>query len=383
MKKHILIFVDWYLPGYKAGGPIRSVSNMVQKLSDEFEFSIVTANTDFGETEGYKDIKADEWLETDGAKIIYLSSENRSKARMKEIIESTKADIVYFNSFFSSQFTLTPLRLIKRLRKDLKVVLAPRGMLAEGALQIKATKKRVFIAAAKAMGWYKNITWHASTKLEEQEIRNVFGSAANVVVAENVAVLEQSGNNAVRPPKTPGSARFYFISRIAIKKNLLHAIKTLGRIKAGSGVEFEIYGPIDELHYWEECQAEIKKLNGPKVTYKGVIPHEDVGEMEARQHFFLLPTLNENYGHVVVEAFTNGCPAVISDQTPWLRLEEKGVGWDIPLDDNAQWAAVLQSCVEMDDATYKQMSAKAASYGRQVIENPETIARNKELFRNL
>ncbi|CAN5434615.1 hypothetical protein BH10BAC1_BH10BAC1_14720 [soil metagenome] len=28
-KKKVLIFIDWYLPGYKAGGPRQSVANLV------------------------------------------------------------------------------------------------------------------------------------------------------------------------------------------------------------------------------------------------------------------------------------------------------------------------------------------------------------------
>jgi len=27
-KKKILVFIDWYLPGYKAGGPVRSMANI-------------------------------------------------------------------------------------------------------------------------------------------------------------------------------------------------------------------------------------------------------------------------------------------------------------------------------------------------------------------
>ena len=34
MKPKVLVFTDWYLPGFNAGGPIRSVSNMIKKLQD-------------------------------------------------------------------------------------------------------------------------------------------------------------------------------------------------------------------------------------------------------------------------------------------------------------------------------------------------------------
>ncbi|HKM53053.1 MAG TPA: hypothetical protein VJY33_06540 [Isosphaeraceae bacterium] len=33
----ILTLVDFYLPAYKAGGPLRSLSNLVERLSVEFE----------------------------------------------------------------------------------------------------------------------------------------------------------------------------------------------------------------------------------------------------------------------------------------------------------------------------------------------------------
>ena len=49
-------------------------------------------------------------------------------------------------------------------------------------------------------------------------------------------------------------------------------------------------------------------------------------------HFFILPTLGENFGHVFIEALAAGCPLIISNRTPWLELEKKGIGWDIPLE---------------------------------------------------
>ncbi len=38
----ILRLVDHYPPAYKAGGPLRDVSNLVELLCDEFEFWVVT-----------------------------------------------------------------------------------------------------------------------------------------------------------------------------------------------------------------------------------------------------------------------------------------------------------------------------------------------------
>jgi glycosyltransferase involved in cell wall biosynthesis len=382
-KPHILIFVDWYVPGYKAGGPIRSVSNMVSVLKNDFDFSIVTSNCDFGELVPYAGIEPDVWIEQDGARVMYLSKENTTKATMFNIVESTPATIAYFNSFFSAQFTLMPLRIIKKKRRDLKIVLAPRGMLATGALQIKATKKRIFISVAKLTGLYSGITWHASTTLEAKEIQAVFGAKSKIEVAENIALLDDGDIHANRPVKERGSAKFFFVSRIALKKNLLAAIQYFEHVAGTGSVEFEVFGPIDEAHYWGSCQEATQKAKGAKIQHKGVLPHHEIGEMERSQHFFVLPTFNENYGHVIVEALANGCPVILSDQTPWLGLEEKGIGWDIPLDDETQWHKVLQRCIDMDFEEFKQMSEHAAAFGRMVVGNEITIARNRELFANI
>ena len=49
----------------------------------------------------------------------------------------------------------------------------------------------------------------------------------------------------------------------------------------------------------------------------------------------ILPTLGENFGHVIVEAWTAGCPVLVSDRTPWRQLASHGVGWDVALDHRA------------------------------------------------
>ncbi len=59
MNNRILIFIEWYRPGYKAGGPVTSVSNMVNQLAGKYKFFILTRNSDYGETIPYKEVEAD------------------------------------------------------------------------------------------------------------------------------------------------------------------------------------------------------------------------------------------------------------------------------------------------------------------------------------
>ena len=56
-KNRILIFIDWFLPAYKAGGPIRSIANLVDHLSESFKFYIITGDRDLGDENSFNDIK--------------------------------------------------------------------------------------------------------------------------------------------------------------------------------------------------------------------------------------------------------------------------------------------------------------------------------------
>ena len=53
----ILVFCDYYLPGYKAGGPVRSISQLVGALGKEFSFKVVTRDRDLGDDDSYPGIE--------------------------------------------------------------------------------------------------------------------------------------------------------------------------------------------------------------------------------------------------------------------------------------------------------------------------------------
>ena len=48
-RKKVLIAIDWYLPGYKAGGPIRSCASIINCLKNDFDFAVITSDTDFSD----------------------------------------------------------------------------------------------------------------------------------------------------------------------------------------------------------------------------------------------------------------------------------------------------------------------------------------------
>src|SRR5260221_3013456 len=73
-KKKILLFSDWYEPGYKAGGPIRSCVNFVQHMSADYAIYIFTSDRDLDADKAYESIITDQWQKQDSDINIYYCS---------------------------------------------------------------------------------------------------------------------------------------------------------------------------------------------------------------------------------------------------------------------------------------------------------------------
>ncbi|MBL7924537.1 MAG: glycosyltransferase [Bacteroidia bacterium] len=379
-KKKILVFVDWYLPGYKAGGPIRSVANMVSQLRDEYDFRIVTSDTDLHEEKPYAGIKKGEWTKgPDGCDVLYLPAEKRNYKEIESIIREERADFIYLNSVFSKVFTIYPLLVRKRHFPVRKVILAPRGMLGAGALKIKGTKKKLFLLWSKISGLCRNIRWHASSVEEEKEIRKVFGKNANVSVALNLSKSRSLVFN--QRVKKPGWIKAVFLSRISYKKNLEGTLQLLRQARQGLEIEFDIYGPVEDMEYWRCCEELIKSMpSHVRVLYKGALPNEKVEETLQQYHVSFLLTFNENFGHSIIESMAAGCLAFISDQTPWKGLEKARAGWDIPLRDEKKIAEALEHVIRMDQAEYDTWCRSAIAYADRVINQSESLQQHRALF---
>lgn len=377
-KKKILICIDWYVPGFKAGGPIRSVSNIVNAFKNEFEFYILTSAYDLGETEAYEDVELNLWHETDGVFIKYLEKHLLNSSAIGGNIKEVEPDIIYLNSLFSRVFTLIPLAVARK--NKIKTILAPRGMMGAGALDIKKTKKVSFLKLARLLGWYKNVTWHASTVEEKIEIERGFGKKAKVVIAQNIPLSQQLDLDNILDRKNTGKLRFVFISRIAIKKNLNLAIDALKKVTSKQEVAFDIYGNIEDQEYYDTFKHDIKKHTGVSITYKGVLNPNDIAEIYANADFMILPTMHENYGHAIVEAWSNGCPVIISKNTPWKNLRVQDLGWDIDITDPDNLTKAVQEGIDLDFTSYIQMVRASYNYFTNKICDDDILEANRKLF---
>lgn len=377
----ILTFIDYYLPGYKGGGPIRTLVNFVEQLGEEIKLKIVTSDRDLGDETPYHGVSANVWGRVGKADVRYVSPDKFSFFFVRKLMRDTTFDVIYLNSFFSYRGAIKPL-LLRRLAmvRNVPVILAPRGEFSPGALALKALKKRVFMRLSKMVGLYGGIIWQASSEVEARDIRRCFGDELTIFVAPDIApVVAPSSLPRRETIKLRGKLDIVFLSRISRKKNLDGALRLLGNLEGE--IRFNIYGPLEDSGYWAECEQIISELpQNVAVQYCGTVAHDNVLSVMGAHDLFLFPTLGENFGHVILEAFLAGCPVVLSDQTPWRGLADKRVGWDIPLSGLADFHSVLQRCVMMDEEEYKMWSDSARAFGLSQTQDGSVVARNRALF---
>lgn len=375
-KKKILVFIDWFLPGYKAGGPIQSCANLIEHLKDEYDFSVVTRNTDYIEIKPYLTVKSDEWNVFEGYRVYYFSQARLHRWNIKRILNEETYDAVYLNGIYSLYFSLLPLYYLKFKRKK-KVIIAARGMLAQSAIEVKKNKKQLFLRTAKIIRWFNRVTFHATNEEESLGIKLIFGKKINVKVAPNLT--KKAPGELKQRTKIKGELKLVSIARISPEKNLKYALEALS--KMSGKIDFDIYGPIYAERYWEDCKAVIKDMHqNVTVRYMESIPSSEVEEVLGNYHFLLMPTQGENFGHVIFESLATGCPVIISDQTPWKNLEKKRIGWDVSLNDEKKMLEVIHHCLSMDEEEYNFLSKAAFAFAKANKNNAEAIEANRQLF---
>lgn len=346
MKKKILILNGQYLPGYKGGGPIQSCVNMIENLSDKYTFYVLCADRDFKTEESYENIKINDWNQVGSAEVFYMSPDTQTLKGFRKILNSIDYDILYLNGFFSPIFTIKPL-ILRRLGvlKNTKIILTPRGDFT-GGCENKKLKKYSYIYLTKIIGLYNNLLWHATSDLEEKDIKYKFRKAKTFVVSNLPAkyLLQQEFMQ-----KNENELRLIFISRIFPKKNLKYALEVLKEINSGN-IVFDIYGPMEDKDYWEECKTVIKEIpHNINVNYCGEVPHSEICNIFKKYHAFFFPTLGENYGHVIVEAMMNNCLVILSREvTPWDKYSDL-LDLGAKLNEKQKFVDIIQRLLKMNN----------------------------------
>jgi glycosyltransferase involved in cell wall biosynthesis len=375
----ILTLMVRFLPQYRTVGPMRSMSQLVARLAASCHFTVITLDRPVN---GQAPLTP---TAIAGSTVYAMGPGGISWGNLRRLVRLVPHDLIYLNSAFAMDTTIKVLvlRRLSLLPSKRPIVVAPRGEFCHGALNHKGFRKNLFLWLAKALGLYRGVHWQATSEMELVDIQRCLGPAARVTLARNLSTLpEPTPGTAVRNPKQRQTLKVIFLSRLSPNKNLAMVLSVLQACQGQ--IELNIYGHPDQDTYWQQCQVQMQALPPQiKVTYHGILPPDQVLATFAQHHLFFFPTLWENFGHVIMESLTAGCPVLISDRTPWRDLARQGIGWEFPLDQAAHFQETVQGCLAMDEAEFRPWSDRARAFGQAYAADPQPAAAHLALFRQV
>ncbi|MGN6196271.1 MAG: glycosyltransferase [Ginsengibacter sp.] len=360
--RKIFITIPWFVPAFRAGGPVQSIANLVKEFGEGVEYFIFCSDTDLNGAE-LEHVDTDKWvIYNDHTQVWYAGPEKISDTLVKQV-ELLKPDIIFIIGMFSWHFNIVPMMFCKGPRK----ILSTRGMLHPGALSQKKWKKRAYLQLFKLLEYQYKVDFHATDDEEAEYIRNYFDEPAKVFVVGNFPNKMQL---LTLPGKQPGKLKMATIAIISEMKNILLVLEALEKVT--DEVEYHLYGPLKSEDYWDLCKQQIRQLPANiKVEYHKEIEPERVKEVLLANHIFVLPSKSENFGHAIYEALSAGRPVITSHYTPWNDLQESKAGMNVSTDFTIELSEAIHFFAEMDFGELGEWSKGAFEYAGRAVDLEE------------
>jgi glycosyltransferase involved in cell wall biosynthesis len=339
-KPQVAALMDFFLPGYKAGGPVTTVRNMIAETAPDVDWWVLTRDRDLGDTEPFPDVTARVWVDRNDHRVNYIGRGGLTDAwHLLKELRRIHPDIVYVNSIMSRFAGLLPLLGLRLgFVRGCRVVVAPRGELMPSALTFKAKRKHVYLALWRLAGLQRMAVFQASSPEEEEAVRERLGSRTRTLVsADSVPPHRPRARPrqlADRPLRLVQVAR---MNRMKNTDGVLRALRTVD-----CDIVFDLYGPVEDARYWCECQRLIARLPARvQVKHRGELAPTEVVPILEGYHASVLCSLSENFGQVVAESLSAGVPVIVSKTVPWAALVDARAGWVITPSDDASIAAAI------------------------------------------
>lgn len=360
----VLISADSFLPGSRAGGPIRALAGLVEAEAPSADMRIITSNRDHGVETPYAGITHNfHTRHRNLAEVTYVDKSRvlSSLASFVRASQREQPDIVYLNSLFSPMFSIALAGLWRTsiLRGDL-LLIAPRGELGPAARRIKSWKKRPAAVLIRALLKSNRVYWHA-TSIEEAGNICVFSKADENHVVEQSDSWTTPVRAVVKRFTRPFTIAF--VARIVPIKGLHIAIESL--LSCNLRIDFHIVGAPEDIDYWERCQNLIAQVSKTvRVYVHGHLESMEVAGILSTVDALVLPTAGENFCHSIAEALGNGVICIIPPTTPWTDIV----------------AEATSSVVARDPASFAEVITRLASLDADAIESQR--ARTLEVYSN-
>jgi glycosyltransferase involved in cell wall biosynthesis len=373
----LFIITEYFHPFSDAGGPIRSIENLIKLFPSSQYFKLITsANSHQGECLP-RYLKSDCFVlePVSGSEVFFSKSSFKSYCNLFFLFYFNRNHTFYINGLFIPRLSFLPTLICKN------VIISPRGMLIKDSFGKMAFLKKLYLFLFKKV-ISKHAVWHATDKNEALDIKSFFGANAKIQLIPNIPVKPFEISK--RYTKELCSLRLVYFGLIAQKKGLLVLIQTLKSLSYP--VSLDIYGSVKDQSFWKLCLNELNNNNSlASFSYKGHANPAESQTILAGYDAFVLLTKGENFGHSIYEALSVGTPVIISNKTPWSFSDSSSPpGWVIDYAndefDLIKLKNVMQDLYKIDSHAYNSSSVNAHKYAVEFYNSHDFKKQYSELF---
>jgi len=312
----IVHVVPTYLPATRYGGPIYSVHGLCKALARMgHQVEVLTTNVD---GDGTSDVPLDRAVNLDGVEVRYFESRRLRRLYWSGSMQAAlpgrlrDASVLHLHSIF-----LWPTSAAAWVARyyDVPYLLAPRGALVPELIERRSRRrKRAWLTLIERHTLAHAARLHATTQAEYSDAERVGLPLPKPAIVPNgveVPLLTAGSDDfARRWPELVGRPYAAFLGRLNWKKGLDRLVRAL----RGTDVRVVLMGGDEDGH-----RAELERLARAEgitsqLLFLGPIEGDEKFRILQRARFLVLPSYNENFGNVVIEALAVGCPVVVTPE---------------------------------------------------------------------
>lgn len=253
-------------------------------------------------------------------KIDFEIIHNKSKSYYnKKILERIikNSDIIHVFggwTFFYIKMSI----LILKLKK--KIIVHPMGFYEPWSFSQKKIKKLIAWNIYQNQFLLKADLIHCASKNEENSLKKLNSNFKTAVLPFGIdqKYLKKKIENKMQK-------KCLFFSRLHKKKGLDNLIKAWAETSKNDW-QLDVIGFGERKKY----KSLIKNLKAKNVKFmKPISGNIKKFKLFDNYDLLILPTLNENFGIVILECLARGLPVLTTNETPWINIQEKNAGWII------------------------------------------------------
>jgi len=237
-------------------------------------------------------------------------------------------DIVLVHSLFGYHFTWAVRRAVER---HLPVLVVPHGALDPYCFSYRARRKRLWLAAHRK--WLTKVSFLYSSPYERHAAEPYVQPRSEHVIMWPVQRGECPQTNHIPAANAPDAEarQLLYVGRLHPMKRIRETVRSFAHI-ADPRWRLLIAGPESQEVTANDLARDAGPAWGHSVIYLGSLPKAGLQKLYAQAAGLVLLSARENFGNVVAEALSQGCPAYVSTSVGTAFIvEQHGGGLSFPV----------------------------------------------------